>query len=1094
MNEKILKLFESLFDKMLDWFIGPFRGDLDTLHKLIYGGNEKYYGIFDEKQFGVVAQGMAVMQSITVAIILISIILAGMRIASSGINPSNRTYALEYFKDFIICALLFFNLSTIFELMFTVNSWFVTSFDSAKAVMDGDMFDKLEKFSDKGVLGTLVIGLVMLGLWIWANFYYMMRTLTLMILTIMSPLAVGLYLIPQTKGITWGVLKEYAGTVFVQSVHAALYWVVSSLAGQDFGLGSVLLYIIFIPVAESVRALLGLGGQMNDRMSKAAAMFGGAALMGVAGSVKGALNGQTVAQALKGATGQIADRARDKKGSGEDEAKSLLGAAGTDIGSTLRAERMLKAGEILSKGGKAVFGAAGAVAGSPMGPMGSVTGSSIGFTAGGTIGGIAGRAGMAGSEFLGNRAKTGIVAGWRKGRGIAKGEANADEKLANTLADEETTQWALQNKDSFMKDLKERFPDAPDTALNQIWDKEVASKKGSYLEQARKNVGEMKATSGKHARASELVAATVSNLSQDWAKKNKETFMKDYDANNPLPANPTEGDILKHNQNKEAAWQQAITGKKNSINQIATKAASKLGFRSPSDGSFINKDDFSKEVGSQLGSVIGSGTRESLLAVKGATSDVKASSLYNTKSVNTPFLKHQLASIKTKQAKNAFINEKTESGISEEKAKQQWNNSEAPKVFSDNLRAMQQPQAEGGLPKYMPLDHAIIKNPAARVAGAISGGVASGIVATSGFKEIKKFMGDTKLGHGFKVGLIGTKMTWKDRDLTRNVITAGVSSIGAGTKQGLSAGKSYVSENVVGKQAGFRNSIAFATGIVGGVKGYKAGAKYAAGGPQNTKAYGLKGFNPYNRAVNNQVSEISEIQQMVQTISGPNGQQIPAPGSIRMVTTASETVLQVRDKTGQIQTVSRKGSGDSTLKKGEKIFQDLSIQDGQFASTSNVYSEDSGGGQITSNKSINVNPNKLVADRNSRKTPRVIQEVQSYNQLVDSGQYYLKDAMNDMQDIKMVVDRNRSYLVGTKDQHQYRISPYGLGDARLQESEEIVRPCEVQRRQLVVKQSEDYTSSLQPKDLVPFSLPNKRNLMRQQNERFRNKAFSESLR
>lgn len=1095
MNDKILDLFEALLDKLLGWFVGPFRGDLDTLHTLIYGSDngDLYYGIFDEKQFGVVAQGMAIMQSLSVGIILISIIIAGMRIASSGINPSNRTYSLEYFKDFVIVALLFFNLSTIFELMFTVNSMFVTSFDAVKTTMDGDVFDKMGSFSEKGPLGALVIGLVVLGLWIWANFYYMMRTLTLMILTIMSPLAVALYLIPQTKAITGGLFKEYAGTVFVQSVHAALYWVVASIAGSDFGIGSVLLYMIFIPVSESIRGLLGLGGQMNDRLSKTAAMFGGAALMGVVGSVKGALNGQTVAQSLRGAAGQAIDKVKGK-GGGEEESSGLLSGAGTDIGSTSRAERMLKAGEIFSKGGKAVFGAAGAIAGSPMGPMGSITGSTIGFSTGGVIGGVAGRSGMAGAELIGNRVKAGVSAGVNKYNGIKNAESLADDKLANTLANEESTKWANANKEGFMKDVKERFPDITEAASNQIWDKEVASKHKEFLKDAKSNVGKIKSASGQQAKASELVDATVNNLTNDWANKNKDSFMRDYEANNPPPANATKGDVLQHNQNKEAAWKQAVSNKKDAISNIANSAASKLGFGTSPEHSFVNKADFAKEVGNQVGSVIGMGSRESQIAVKGATSAVKNASLYSGNSVNTDVLTNQLAAIKTNNAKNAFIEDRTSNGgLTDTAAVKEWEQTKAPALFKKNLSQLASSPAQGGIPKHIPLSHAVIGNSVVRGAGAVLGGVASGTFAASGVGDVSKFLGDTKMGHFFKGGIVGAKVAWDNKHATQSIVTAGVESVGAGLSQGWQQGKAHVADDVIGKQVGFKNAVAYTSGIVGGVRGYQTGANYAKGGPKNTKAFGLKGFNPYNNAVNNQVAEISEIQQMVETVQLPNGQKAISSGAIRMATTDGQTVIQVRDLSGQIQTVSRIASGNSSLKKGETIYQDLTIQDGQFAPTSNVYSEDSGGGRIQSSRTINVNPNKIVANRNSAKNPRVVQEVQSYNQLVDSGQYYLNDAMKEMSDIQLVVDRNRSYLLGSKEGKQYRISPYGPGDARLTEEKEVIRNCEVRNRQLVVSPSEDYTSILQPKDLVPKTAPNKRNTIRRQHELTRNKTLTESL-
>lgn len=1095
---------------MLEWIIGPF-ADLETFVELIYGGDEKYYGIFNEDQFGVVAQGMAIMQSISVAIILVSIIMAGMRISSSGINPSNRTYILEYMRDFLIVGLLFFNLSTVFEVMFNVNSWFVTSFASAKDIMEGGIAKQAESFVKQGVLGGLIIGLCMLGLWIWANFYYMMRTLTLILLTILSPLAVALYLIPQTKGILGGLFKEYAGTVFVQSIHAALYWVITSIAGTEHSLGSILLFMIFIPVSETIRSLLGLGGQMNDKLSKSAAMFGGAALMGVAASVKGALNGQTVAQALRSGAGQVVGRGKGKEGSEEGETSSgLLSGAGTDIGSTSRAERMLKAGEVFSKGGKAVFGAAGAIAGSPMGPMGSVAMSSIGFSAGGAIGGVAGRTGMATAELLGSRAKAGIKAGAEKFKGIKNAESLADEKLANTIADQETDKWVEANGKSLMEDIKERFPDLSKDGQQKEYAKDVAQIRSSNLKKARKTVGQMKSVNGQEARASELIDSTVGNLTDKWAENNKEQFMKDYDQKNPIPQNATEADIQKHQKQKNEAWNNAVDIKRGQISAVASNVASKLGSGTSSnttpgltpDQSFVNKEMFTKEVGNQVASVLGVGERESAVAVRGATSGVATQSLYSNKSVNGDYLTHQLARVKTNQAKASYINDLIDNkGMSKEAALQQWTTQE-PKVYQSNLSNLAKLPSEGGLPKQIALDHSIVKgNGFVKGAVATVSGITTGAIEASGVRQISQFMDDTKLGTFAKNVPIGIKTAWNSREPYQNPMTAGFDAVGTGFKSAAIEAKNHVSQNVVEKQAGFRNAVAYGTGIVGGVKGYKAGATFAAG---NTNTFTTKpnslGFkwNPYNNAVTNharnQVLEVSEISQMAQTVMGPNGEQQIANGAIQMVATAKETVLQVRNKAGQVQTVSRLASGDSSLKQGETIMQDYTIQDGQFTPTSNVYRQDSAGGKVTLNRSINVNPNKIVANRNTPTNPRMVQEVQSYNQLVDNGQYSMKNAMNDMEEIKMVVDRNRSYLVGTKGDMSYRISPYGPGDTRLDENVVIDRQCEMRNKRLVVVETENYTSSLTPQDLLPPPQPNKRNMMRRQNELTRYKSLVEPMR
>ncbi|MEK3993072.1 hypothetical protein [Robertmurraya sp. FSL R5-0851] len=1391
MQDKILDLFKILFEKMWGWIYAPFKGDLDSLNTLIYKNEDKYYGIFSEEQFGVVAQGMAIMQSLSVGIILVSIIIAAMRISSSGINPSNRTSAIEYFKDFIIVALLFFNLSTIFELIFAVNSMFVNGFSSAKAMIDGNTLDKVNTFFDKGVLGGLIIGCILLGLWIWANFFYMMRTLTLMLLMIISPVAVALYLVPQTKGITLGVFKEFTGTVLVQSIHAFTYWVITAVAKDDFGLGSVILYIIFIPITESIRSLIGLGGQMNNNLSRAASMMGGAAIMGMYASVKGALNGESFSQAVRRGLGQGIDKATGKGEVSKEESdnpKGILAGAGTDVGSTERAERMLKSGEVTSKMGKAVFGMAGALAGSPMGPMGSAALGQVGFAGGGVVGGLAGRSGMAGIEGLANRGKAGLNAFKDKFKGVKNAEDLADEKLANTLADNEANAWASDNKESFMKGLKERFPDADDHSLNKMWDKEVSGKKAEFLKEARSTVGEMKSTSGKVAKASDLIDSTVNNLTNDWAKNNKDAFMRDYDVANPLPVNASEVDIRNHNNNKNSAWDHAVQEKKNTISDIATNAVGKLGLGasnarakdfssavtsltndwakdnkeafmkdydssnplppnateadrkthnmnrdsawnkavqvkkdsigkslssnigsgnvasavtsltndwakdnkeafmkdydssnplppnateadrkthnmnrdsawnkavqvkkdsigkslssnigsgnvasavtsltndwakdnkgafmkdydssnplppnateadrkthnmnrdsawnkavqvkkdsigkslssnigsgnvtstvtsltndwaknnkenfmkdydssnplppnstekdlqthndkrnsawdkavqekkisitktvssiasnnlgSASESILVNKEEFVNEIGSQVGSVIGKGAREGILAVKGATSGVQNASLYSGKAVNTDFVASHLATMKTNGDKESYIESAKSSGMTESQAIQQWNTKGAADTFAKQYSSlMTKAPSDGGLPRHIPLDHKIIggNNVVKGLSGVVAGAVA-GAGELTGITPTAKFISDTKLAAGAMGSVLGAKEAWTNRSHSENIMTSGVKTVGAWGKSLASHYQAHVPENVVEKQANFRNANAYLNGVVGGVRGYKMGASSRT---------------PYDQLVNDQVKEVSEIQQMVQMV-GPKGQEQIAAGAIRMVTTRGQSVIQVKDKTGNIQTVSRIASGDSSLPKGETIFQDLAIQDGQLTTASNVYKEDSGGGKVTLNRSINVNPNRIIANRNTPQNPRVVQEIQSYNQLVDSGQYTQKQAIAEMTDIRMVVDRNRSYLIGKKDGSEYRISPYGRGDARLTVNEVVERPCETVQStgRLVVKPNDTYTSSTQPDDiynineLLPRSKPNKRNMTRQLNEKFRNKSFTESL-
>lgn len=1243
MMNKLSEIMADLFAKMGDMFAEPFK-KIPTLHNLIYGGDEKLaFLTFTEKEItNVYVPGMNMFIAVAVCVILISIVIAGMKISASGINPSNRTYIIDYFKELTIVALLFANIYAIYSLLFLTNQSIVNLFNSESDLLN--LKDTIEITASNGVLGMLAIQLIKIGLGVWAYFYYTMRKFTLMLLLILGPLMLALYLIPKTRGMTIGWAKELIGTVFVQSVHAACYYIMSKMTTTTNGVEGVILMMVFIPVTESVRALLGLGGQMNDRLSKTAAMMGGSALMGMYGAAKGAMDGVSVGDALKKLrggrgnsekSGEKSNSEKEGEGTGTSDLKSTLGGnTGTDTGTTPKAERMLKGGEILSRGGKAVFGAAGTLIGSP---MGSMVGSTVGFNAGGAIGGLAGRAGTGAAQLLGSQVKKGVKAGWDKGKGVMKAESKADEKTANSVADSLTSDWAETNEADFKKDFQERFPDAHESSVEAAWNDAKAAKKDYFLNEARNNIAGIKGNEGKNARASDLIKQSSANLTKKWANdtNNKKNFDTKFNQENKLPANATPKQKQEHNNKRAAAWKQEVNAKQMEIESAAKEVASEMGNGSDYGLSFISragfnenladklsggfsldkanevsnklanewapklKEDFmdkydqkyalpknasveqkqthennkevawknnlgqqknkiakilkrgskavasgkgsSTNIGQQLAIEIGNElgipevsplsqklsnqivetmgnitpNREKALSnksissadsVKSATSSVKGSSLYSGKEVNIPYLRDQLAGVKVNEARNAYVNN---SSLPKEQAVAKFNSGKAQTVYEN---------ARQSLPRSIPLDNKIIQNKIGRMATAVGAGVGTGALVgaanlsgLTAIKGVSDFMADTKLGQGVKKGGAHAYTTFKTEmsnlqsvsgatHPVQRVSSAAVQAVTQGAKTGFATAKNHIADNVEGKQAGFKNVIAYASGMVGGVAGYQKGANYAASNNRNMKAFGLKGLNPYNNAVQKQTSEIADISHLAQTVIGPDGQQTIANGAIQMVTTNGETLLQVRDKTGQTQSVSRMASGHSGLRKGQKVYQDLTVQNGSLVPTSNSYQYDSGGSKVSA-PPIHVNPNKLVANRNTPKNPRVIKEVQSYNQQVDSGQYYIKNAMSEMDDIRMVIDRNRSYMVGQKDGQDYRISPYGSGDARLTVNEVIETKCEVNNRKLVPTtykkndvKTENYTTSLKPNDLMNFEPPNKRILMRKQAEQYRNKAFTGSLR
>lgn len=1087
LSDKILEIFGGIFGWIYETLVAPFTS-LKSLKDLIFGkdkSGELLFNTFTQADIeNAYIPGFETTMFLAAFIVLISIILSGIRVSSTAFNPANRTYFIEFIKDLAIVGIILANLGTVYSIIFQFNGVIVDIFSSAyKANLDG--FQKTLDDNMGEIVGRIIINLALLGLAIWANFYYMMRKLTLLMLMILGPIMMALFLNPRTKAITGAWFKELVGTVFVQGVHAFTFWLVASMAISQEGLiESVILYIIFIPVSEGLRSLLGLGGDMNGRFAKAGAMFGMAGLAGVYGAAKGAIKDQSISGALQNAYQGVKNKVTGQ-GNGEvDDKKNTIGAnSGTDTSTTSVAEKMLKAGQITSKMGKAVAGMAGSIAGSTMGPMGAIGLATIGGEVGGVVGGLSGRVGSAAVQGIADRMKKGNKAlNDTLDKGLAEG---TDESLKDAIAEDDTNAWASKNQKEVMRDLKSRFPDATEDDLNQMWDNKRDEMKKGFRANAGDKLQKLKDASGKYAKGYQLAEQTADDLTNEWANNNQSNFMKDYEKQNPPKDDMTDSEHKNYNNQKAEAWNNVVGEKRKQFGELTKSTASSMveGRSNP----YIDKNTFAEKVGEQATNLIkgdikaqnpnmsdeevdvqfakSNGGKNSIYVdvAKNSGNGVESLQLFNGKKVNRDFVASQLAGMRTDtESKNTFFADKRSEGLSDEQIQVQWKN-ERGNEYQKNLEI-----ANASVPQSI----------APQVGTLTLGAKAAGsfVLGATGIGSVANFA--KQVGQGVGSGWQQAVASSENIPLIKGV----EGTIGA-TVGGFQSIKNVLTENPVSKQVGFSNSVGYISGVVGGVSGYQAGSKFASK------------MNPYNNAVNNIISEPSEVLQMAQTISGDNGLERLAPGAVRMITTPDQSYIEVRTKTGQSRIVSRTGRGDSTLKKGEIVYQDLQVENGSFVTQdikgagTSVYKVDSAGGKIpVSSSQVNVNPNKLMGNRNTPKNPYVVQEVQAFNQQVDSGQFYLSDLKQQgMENVQMVIERDRSYMQATTPSGEIvRVSPYQKGDARIPQGKVVTKTCvvrghKIQADSIVQEEFQDYTSTIDPDKLIS-NRPNKRFDTRKQGE------------
>ncbi|MEX3623688.1 hypothetical protein [Viridibacillus arvi] len=572
-----------LADKAWDIIAGVFKGiwesisapftDLHGLKTLIfnkYEDGERVYGTFKPEEIAnAIAPGVQSMSYIVGFFLVLGIIFMGAKISNTGLNPSNRTMFLEFMRDWAIVVLAIVNIGFLYEVIFMFNSAIV-------GIVNGELIDKLDdkltpEIEDSGLVGWILIGLFQLGITIWANFYYIMRQLTLMVLMVLGPIFLALYIFPSQKGVTMAWLKEFFGTVMVQSVHAVTFFVIASI-GDGGGTGSIqltIMYLVVIPTGEAVRGLLNLGGEMQGKLNKIGAMAGMAGLSGMYGAVKSATSGKGFTESLKGGYDRVRGQGGDKGGDGESTSGSGVGpVAGTDT----RASRMLKAGQIMSKGGKMAFGAGGSAAGAVMGPQGALIGGGLGTALGDKAMDTAGRLGFAAKDKIGNALeKNGIRIG--ESARAAK-EDLENEHLADNLAALKTDQWANDNKEDFMKQH------AGDKDAESKWNQALSKQRKQFKKEAKDALATGNVNPN-YAKASDLAEQMAQEKLKDSIQKDgKDAFV----ARLPKDKEMSQEEI-------DSAWDNEKSNRLQNFRKQANNVAKKTAGNKPLD-SFVDKEAF----------------------------------------------------------------------------------------------------------------------------------------------------------------------------------------------------------------------------------------------------------------------------------------------------------------------------------------------------------------------------------------------------------------------------------------------------------------------------------------------------------------------
>ncbi|NRR17475.1 hypothetical protein [Bacillus pacificus] len=1307
MLDKIIGWVGGLIVSMVKTFLSPIYKLIDTIPDLIFGGDSaKLNFLFKDDTAGnVLNTGLPVMFKFAAFLVLVSAVIAGAKYSAAAINPTNRTYIIEYAKDLMIVSICIWHLDFFYNFVFDINTWVASEFKRAIGEHSLDIFKPGQTIANLSMdnnkddyLFQIFAMLIEVGLSLWANFFYLMRAVSLYILMLMGPIMVGMWLFPQKKQQTLYWMREFVGTVLIQGIHAITIWLIFVLVGKaDNTIIKLILFAMFIPIGEIVKGFIGLSTNTVGAVNRAGTMLGMGALASMAAVVKGIRDDH---RSNKEKAKANKEGEEDKK-EDADNPKNALGAnLGTDLGTTSRAARMLKAGQIGSMVGKATGGLAGLAMGAGLGPEGMAVGTFAGSKAGGVPGAVAGRTLAAGLEGVTSAGKH-IGSSVKKGLDTYKGLNGeqypelTDEDIAQDLATKDFENWKADNPDSAVASrLKQAFPGASDAEIAKKVAKTNSDQMSHFKNQRKQDLQNMKKNATPYGNARDLVNAATNAFQKGYEADHKDAFMSQLPENMsaeekekkwndhlnskvqgfrnhaeqaaikagamPVDAKDKQGNNLfdksyvnkdafasqlalgkvgkavegvkgetlesghqnmgqvdslvgastaafkkaytaDHKagfmkqfpadvpqQEKEAAWNKHLSQKVQGFKNHAQKAAEQAGVVQQKDGtSYANKEAFASQLSQQLQNNpnINAMGVSSVSGIQKAVNGVKTHSLANgygnqkQKGVSNV---GNLVQASTESFKQGYAAENKANfmknlspTMSQTQKVEAWQSHLNDKGNEFKAVAQQAAVQAGAMPvqakdtsgkslhnqSYINKDafasqltkglqsHASLGTVSQQVGSGITSaiqGVRSHGVATGGainkavfaatqtqesmaragnlsVSEIERSYADASASVAnisqsagkmtiptSAVGrmtqqskMVGVSMMEGAKHLVHtkgmeNVSKAyfnassAVQQAGGNAVQRVMSGTAAAVHTSLGGNAAERHynvtkGLSYAAGAIGGVGAYQATARM------------VSKHNPYNKAVQAEATEIQEILKMVPTTTDATGRQSVVQGAVRLVTTNNKSWIEAKDSSGMTQVVSRYGSGDSSVRSGQVVYQDLNISDGQLTQHRNgmkampAYIQDSSGGKISINRSININPNQLVGNQNQRplqQKPVFTEPPLTVSHKVDNGHFYMSDLdQGGYQNVQMVVERDRSYMVATTtDGTVSRISPFGKGDTRLQANQRIERVCEVQdssikpREEILVTHTQDEVvrtethlnlSEHDPQNLIPFA-PNPR--------------------
>lgn len=271
LEEAVAGLLENLFNGIRN-LLG-----LYSMNELIYndgirGSKAWYYGALPMSWEQNVMQYHLIFQALAWSLIVFAIIKALIQRNLATINPSMRVSLIEQIKDLLLTGVILSFTMPVIDLFLMFNNKLVDIFGAV--AVDLDDLSGLNNYTN--LLAGILLQFFYLFISIYLNFVYIIRAITIAILTAMAPLfIVTLAFGGRWKGLFGQWMRELLANIFLQSFHAFILAFLFLSSTSSRGIEVLVICFAVLPLTEFFRGLiLGQAGGIAGMLGMKTIMAG----------------------------------------------------------------------------------------------------------------------------------------------------------------------------------------------------------------------------------------------------------------------------------------------------------------------------------------------------------------------------------------------------------------------------------------------------------------------------------------------------------------------------------------------------------------------------------------------------------------------------------------------------------------------------------------------------------------------------------------------------------------------------------------------------------------------------------------------------